>query len=194
MSENQYLRTEGAADSGQPAPDIWRNEIHSRIAHFRSRRARRIEGAFSMRFPFPPAEEVAPAPEIEALAQSPERNTRATEIGAGTDASFGGHCCYGATGGDGAGGVYPGRWATRNRAGVRACVDRGARARAPSPAFRGPDRAAASCPAAAPAEAQGHRFSTSRTEPRKRLTDLLTQSIQIRRAYSTSQKRSRRSP
>ncbi len=84
MSENQHLRTEGIADSGQPSADIWRNEIHSRIAHFRNRRARRIEGAFSMRFPFPPGEEVAQPPEVEAPAKSPERNIRVTGIAAET--------------------------------------------------------------------------------------------------------------
>jgi uncharacterized RDD family membrane protein YckC len=82
MSENQHLRTESAAGSGKPSADIWRNEIHSRIAHFRNRRARRIEGAFSMRFPFPPGEGVAQPPEMEAPAQSPEGDIRVTETAA----------------------------------------------------------------------------------------------------------------
>jgi uncharacterized RDD family membrane protein YckC len=83
MRENQHLRTE-SADSGKPSADIWRNEIHSRITHFRNRRARRIEGAFSMRFPFPPDEEVVQPPDMEAPAKSPERNIRVTGIAPGT--------------------------------------------------------------------------------------------------------------
>jgi uncharacterized RDD family membrane protein YckC len=66
MTETQYLRSEGAADSGQPNNDIWRNEVHSRVARFRTRRGRRLEGAFSMRFPFPPAEPVAATSGISA--------------------------------------------------------------------------------------------------------------------------------
>ncbi len=87
MRENQYLRTEGPAESGQPTADIWRNEIHSRIAHFRTRRARRIEGAFSMRFSFPPDGEVAEPPGAEAPGQSPERDIVVDEISAGTVSS-----------------------------------------------------------------------------------------------------------
>src|SRR5271165_910521 len=59
MTETQYSRPEAAADSGQPSNDIWRKEVHSRLARFRTRRGRRIEGAFSMRFPFPPPEPLA---------------------------------------------------------------------------------------------------------------------------------------
>src|SRR5271169_3099302 len=63
MTEQQYLRSEGTDDASQPNTDVWRKEIHSRVAGYRSRRGRRIEGAFSMRFPFPPAEAAPSLPE-----------------------------------------------------------------------------------------------------------------------------------
>jgi len=48
-----------AENSEEPLPDsqeVWRNEVQARVAGYRHRRGRRIEGAFSMRFPFPPLE------------------------------------------------------------------------------------------------------------------------------------------
>jgi len=62
MTEPQPLRSDSATESGQTNVDLWRNEIQSRVAGFRTRRARRIEGAFSMRFPFPPNDLAASAP------------------------------------------------------------------------------------------------------------------------------------
>ncbi len=59
MTELHYSPPDAAVDSGQPSKDVWRKEVHSRVARFRTRRGRRIEGAFSMRFPFPPTESVA---------------------------------------------------------------------------------------------------------------------------------------
>jgi len=42
-----------------PGPNgVWREEVQARVAGYRRRRGRRIEGAFSMRFPFPPIEPV----------------------------------------------------------------------------------------------------------------------------------------
>src|SRR6476620_174295 len=46
-------------------PDVWRNEVQSRLERYKRRRGRRIEGAFSMRFPFPPQESAVPAREEE---------------------------------------------------------------------------------------------------------------------------------
>jgi uncharacterized RDD family membrane protein YckC len=80
MTEPQYLCPEGAADSGQPNKDIWRKEVHSRVARFRTRRGRRLEGAFSMRFPFPPAEPVAAAAGISAETPVTELNSRVGEL------------------------------------------------------------------------------------------------------------------
>jgi uncharacterized RDD family membrane protein YckC len=62
MTEPQPLSSEAAADLSQANVDMWRKEIHSRVAGFRSRKGRRIEGAFSMRFPFGPNEPVVPVP------------------------------------------------------------------------------------------------------------------------------------
>ncbi len=80
MTEPQYSSPEAAADSSQPNNDIWRSEIHSRVARFRTRRGRRIEGAFSMRFPFPPPEPVAAASAIDAEPSSPELNILVDEL------------------------------------------------------------------------------------------------------------------
>ncbi|MFI5117120.1 MAG: RDD family protein [Terriglobales bacterium] len=54
MTDQQALQSEASGNLSHP--DIWRNEIHARVAGYRTRRGRRIEGAFSMRFPFPPLE------------------------------------------------------------------------------------------------------------------------------------------
>src|SRR5271157_1382079 len=84
MTEPQYLRSEAAPDSGHPALDIWRKEIHSRVSRFRTRRGRRIEGAFSMRFPFPPLDHLASAIEAEVQAESPECDIHVAEMATAT--------------------------------------------------------------------------------------------------------------
>src|SRR5579885_2623177 len=64
MSDQQIVRS----DEPSPAPsrdEIWRKEIHARVAGYRSRRGRRLEGAYSMRFPFPPAEIESSQPIVE---------------------------------------------------------------------------------------------------------------------------------
>jgi uncharacterized RDD family membrane protein YckC len=48
-------------------PDVWRDEVQARLEGYKRRRGRRIEGAFTMRFPFPPEE-----PAAEAADQPPE--------------------------------------------------------------------------------------------------------------------------
>lgn len=53
-------------------PDVWRREVQSRLERYKRRRGRRIEGAFSMRFPFPPAE-------LPAVASSPVLEPQADE-------------------------------------------------------------------------------------------------------------------
>lgn len=55
----------------EPLPDsneVWRNEVQERVAGYRTRRGRRIEGAFSMRFPFPPVEAPTVSSEPEVMA------------------------------------------------------------------------------------------------------------------------------
>src|ERR1039457_5542002 len=57
MTDQQALHSEASGYlSRTAAPDIWRKEIHARVAGYRTRRGRRVEGAYSMRFPFPPLE------------------------------------------------------------------------------------------------------------------------------------------
>ncbi len=79
MTEPQYSRPEEAA-AGPPNADVWRKEIHSRVTRFRTRRGRRIEGAFSMRFPFPPAEPIVTAPEAEVQTQPAESDVPAVDV------------------------------------------------------------------------------------------------------------------
>jgi uncharacterized RDD family membrane protein YckC len=67
MTEPQYSRSDAAGDPGQPTGEIWRKEIHAHVDRYRTRRGRRIEGAFTMRFPFPPTETVAAAAVGEAM-------------------------------------------------------------------------------------------------------------------------------
>jgi uncharacterized RDD family membrane protein YckC len=76
MSENSGLQSSAAAPSTANAAP-WRKEIHARVAGYRSRRGRRIEGAFSMRFPFPDQEAAQPVAEAEAVE---EQLVAATEI------------------------------------------------------------------------------------------------------------------
>jgi uncharacterized RDD family membrane protein YckC len=65
MTEQQALPTDPAGTS-EGNDDLWRKEIHARVAGYRTRRGRRVEGAFSMRFPFPTAagQESALIPDI----------------------------------------------------------------------------------------------------------------------------------
>ncbi len=59
-----------AENTQEPPPDtneVWRDEVQARVAGYRNRRGRRIEGAFSMRFPFPPAEGATVSPDEEAM-------------------------------------------------------------------------------------------------------------------------------
>jgi uncharacterized RDD family membrane protein YckC len=80
MTEPQYFRSEDPGDPVQPNTDVWRKEIHSRVSRFRTRRGRRIEGAFSMRFLFPPAEPVPSTPAIEFEMMTPEHAIPVAEI------------------------------------------------------------------------------------------------------------------
>ena len=44
-------------------PDVWRDEVQARLERYKRRRGRRIEGAFTMRFPFPVEDPAAVATE-----------------------------------------------------------------------------------------------------------------------------------
>jgi uncharacterized RDD family membrane protein YckC len=63
MTDQRSLRSEASERLPRTTTDVWRKEIHARVAGFRTRRGRRIEGAYSMRFPFPPLE-----PDVSGLA------------------------------------------------------------------------------------------------------------------------------
>jgi uncharacterized RDD family membrane protein YckC len=86
MTDQRILRSEASGNSSQATTDIWRKEIHARVSGFRTRRGRRIEGAFSMRFPFPPFEPDVPSSAIAPATQEPpvEANT-ATDVQAPTE-------------------------------------------------------------------------------------------------------------
>ena len=60
MTEQQFSHYEAMNGSVEPAEDIWRNEVQDRLAHYKRRRGRRIEGAYTMRFPFPADDPVEP--------------------------------------------------------------------------------------------------------------------------------------
>ena len=56
MSEHYTSGPEATADAPENRDNVWRSEIQARVAGYRNRRGRHLEGNFSMRFPFPPAE------------------------------------------------------------------------------------------------------------------------------------------
>jgi uncharacterized RDD family membrane protein YckC len=69
MTEQQLSQYDDQECSAEPAAELWRNELQDRLARYKKRRGRRIEGAFTMRFPFPTddiAEVVTPS-ETEAM-------------------------------------------------------------------------------------------------------------------------------
>ncbi len=56
MTDQQTLLSQPENSSSESDNPIWRDEIQARVAGYRFRRGRRVEGAFSMRFPFPAAD------------------------------------------------------------------------------------------------------------------------------------------
>src|ERR1017187_3443746 len=72
MTEQQFSALNAVDSPAEPATELWRHEVQARIAGYKKRRGRRVEGAFSMRFPFPADEVVAaiePAEEVSAIAE-----------------------------------------------------------------------------------------------------------------------------
>ncbi len=63
--EQPNVSAEGKNEAA-PEAGVWRDEVQARVAGYRTRRGRRIEGAFSMRFPFPPVGCSSAALEAEA--------------------------------------------------------------------------------------------------------------------------------
>jgi uncharacterized RDD family membrane protein YckC len=76
MTEQQTLLSQQENGSSESDNPIWRDEIQARVAGYRSRRGRRVEGAFSMRFPFPAAD----AEEVESGEAAPEGQTESVAI------------------------------------------------------------------------------------------------------------------
>ncbi len=74
--EQQNSTAPTSADASEAPQSVWRNEVNARVAGYRSRRGRRIEGAFSMRFPFPPPE---PPSASEAEAECSSESYQETE-------------------------------------------------------------------------------------------------------------------
>jgi uncharacterized RDD family membrane protein YckC len=60
MTEQQFSSIEAVSGTRDPVAELWRNEVQARIAGYQKRRGRRVEGAFSMRFPFPADEIIEP--------------------------------------------------------------------------------------------------------------------------------------
>jgi uncharacterized RDD family membrane protein YckC len=80
MTEQQLSQDHIPDDSAEPLPEMWRNEVQSRIARYKTRRGRRVEGAFSMRFPFPVDEIVEPVETADEFAPISETREELPEV------------------------------------------------------------------------------------------------------------------
>jgi uncharacterized RDD family membrane protein YckC len=65
--EQEHLLARELPDAQE---DVWRQEVQARVTGYRSRKGRSLEGAFSMRFPFPPAEVVTEEEQVSAMAET----------------------------------------------------------------------------------------------------------------------------
>jgi uncharacterized RDD family membrane protein YckC len=84
MTDQQTLRSEAPGNSSPATTDLWRKEIHARVSGYRTRRGRRVEGAFSMRFPFPPLEPGLSAPPTVVPEDLPHQEPIVVDAGAMT--------------------------------------------------------------------------------------------------------------
>lgn len=75
-------------------PDIWRDEVQARLERYKRRRGRRIEGAFTMRFPFPVEEPVGAAPEENEEPQAAEPFIQAVTNAATNDVAATGDIAF----------------------------------------------------------------------------------------------------
>ena len=64
MTEQQLSQYEDAVNQTSQPEDVWRSELQDRLARYKRRRGHRIEGAYTMRFPFPSEEIVEAAPSL----------------------------------------------------------------------------------------------------------------------------------
>lgn len=81
MTEHQFSRSDDStAESPEgPAANLWRSEVQSRVAGYQTRRGRRVEGAFSMRFPFPADEIVATVANLETVSLLAEASRESSD-------------------------------------------------------------------------------------------------------------------
>jgi uncharacterized RDD family membrane protein YckC len=78
MTEQQLSHYD-AADRNEDTADVWRSEVQNRLERYKRRRGRRIEGAYTMRFPFPVEEEVVVERPIESALPAPPQEEFASE-------------------------------------------------------------------------------------------------------------------
>src|ERR1700733_574320 len=71
MTEQQIVRSD-VPDSPASPDEVWRDEVQARVARYRTRRGRRVEGTYSMRFPFTPPEEEKAKAEQSSLGPAAE--------------------------------------------------------------------------------------------------------------------------
>jgi uncharacterized RDD family membrane protein YckC len=69
MTEQQLSQRDGA-DAPAESAELWRNEVQDRLARYKRRRSRRIEGAFTMRFPFPAEADLDAVPDEPPIASA----------------------------------------------------------------------------------------------------------------------------
>jgi hypothetical protein len=86
MTEQQFSPINAVDSSAEPAAELWRHEVQARIAGYKKRRGRRIEGAFSMRFPFPAEEVVEPSETLGAVSAIVHPDAESAEGISGEDA------------------------------------------------------------------------------------------------------------
>jgi len=79
MTEQQLSHYEAVNGSPEPA-EVWRNEVQDRLARYKRRRGRRIEGAYTMRFPFPAAEVADAAAPVPEMAPTEEFSVAQAEV------------------------------------------------------------------------------------------------------------------
>ena len=86
--EKQNSAAENTEELLPDTHEVWRNEVQARVAGYRNRRGRRIEGAFSMRFPFPPVEAPTGVAPPEAMpAECDIAGSEAEHLGNASDAA-----------------------------------------------------------------------------------------------------------
>src|SRR5271169_2017632 len=71
MTEQQLSQYPEEVSRTTEPEEIWRNEVQDRLARYTRRRGRRIEGAYSMRFPFPAEEIAETVPVLPEVASAP---------------------------------------------------------------------------------------------------------------------------